>query len=189
MRLWLCILDGYNHNCLLQSSVSQQSWLLLHLLCQVCTFYGLVKQYLFFLATTGIFLLLLFKELYQYTVFSAPIWWIFFAFVWFPKISSLWSLTRSLLRTPFNCSHLCFRFAFASWHFLPLCTVCSSHLLDHPSYSASQWRFRTSTLMLPEEFWYCHGAFVENLLLAMGNHKLILFLKQGWLCSWCQVFF
>lgn len=164
MRLWLCILDGCNHNFLLQSSVSQQSWLLLHLLCQVCAFYGLVKQYLFFLATIGIFLLLLFKELYEYTVFSTPKWWKFFAFVWFPKIYSLWSLTRSFLRTPFNCRRLCFHFAFASWYPLHLCTVCSSHLLDHPSYSASQWGFHTSTLMLPEEFWCCHRVFAENLL-------------------------
>lgn len=160
MRLWLCILDGYNHNCLLQSSVSQQSWLLLHLLCQVCTFYGLVKQYIFFLATTGIFLLLLFKELYEYTVFSAPIWWIFFAFVWFPKISSLWSLTRSLLRTPFNCSHLCFRFAFASWHFLPR-VQCALHIyltiqvtqLHSEGFAHPHSCFRRSSGIVMEPLW------------------------------------
>lgn len=84
---------------------------------------------------------------------------VFFAFVWFPKIFSLWLLTKSLLRTLFNCSLLYFHFA--SWHCLNLCTVCSSHLPDHPNYSTSQWGFHTS---LPEEFCYCYAVFVEYLL-------------------------
>lgn len=102
---------------------------------------------------------------------SAPKWTIF-ASVWFPEILSLWSLTRSLLRTLFNYSHLCFHFAFASWHALCLCTACCSHLLDHPSYSASQWWFHAS---LPEgtNFWYCHGVFVGYLLGHQESHRVI----------------
>lgn len=97
--------------------------------------------------------------IWVYFFFSSPKWWTLFASVWFPKISSLWSLTKSLLRTLLNCSHLCFHFAFASWRALHLCTACCSHLLDHPSYSTSQRWFHTP---LPEStnFWYFHEVFV-----------------------------
>lgn len=148
MKLWLCILDDYNHNFLLETSVLWQSWLLLCLHCQIWTIYGIIRQYLpcnhwyvFLGFVLGFFGLVgfLFQELYVCWFFSAPKLWTFFASVWFPKILSLWLLTKSHLGTLFNCSHLCFHFAFASWHALHLCSACYSHLLDHPSYSASQW--------------------------------------------------
>lgn len=165
MKLWLCILDAYNHNFLLETSLLWQSQLLLCLHCQIWTVYGIIRQYLpcsrwyvFLGFVLGFFLLLFYsKSSMSVLDFSAPKWWMFFASVWFPKTSRLWLLTKSLLRTLFNCSHLCCHFAFASWHALHLCSACCSYLLDHPSYSL--WWFHTS---LPEgtNFWYFHGIFV-----------------------------
>lgn len=187
MKLWLCILDAYNHNFLLEASVLWQSWLLLCLHCQVWAIYGIIRQYLpcnhwyMFLGFVlgGVLLLFLglvvflFQELYECVgFFLLQNELTIFASVWFPEILSLWSLTKSLLRILFNYSHLCFHFAFASWHALCLCTACCSHLLDHPSYSASQWWVHAS---LPEgtSFWYCHGVFVGYLLGHQESHRVI----------------
>lgn len=142
------MLSGYNCNFLLQTL---WQWWLLSSASEVWAFYSLVKQYLLFLATVCI--CVGFGNpgaIWAHRFFCSKMMNILC--IWSPKISSF-LLTMSHLRTQLYCSHLCFHFAFTSWH--------SLHALHiYLNIELLAFTIRVSHVS-SEKFCYCHGVFVD----------------------------